>query len=95
MAPMLGGLLEQGVPALAALAFHADMLARWTADGASGLATMPADWWAEIGPIGTLDDARAHVDALGRAGAHSVALFPAPELAIARAQLDDVAALMG
>ena len=94
MAPMLGGLLDQGVAALATLPFHDDMRSRWAADGASGLATMPADWWAEIGPIGTHDDARAHVDALAAAGAHAVALFPAPDLAIARRQLDDVAALL-
>lgn len=94
MAPMLGGLLDQGVPALADLAFHADMAARWRADGPAGLATMPDDWWAEIGPIGTFDDVVAHVHALGAAGATSVAFFPAPDVTVARRQLDDVAALV-
>ena len=94
MAPMLGALIDQGVPSLAALPFHDDLRARWRDDGAAGLASMSPEWWAEIGPIGTLDDAVAHVGALADAGAHSIALFPAPDVAIARAQLDDVAAIV-
>jgi alkanesulfonate monooxygenase SsuD/methylene tetrahydromethanopterin reductase-like flavin-dependent oxidoreductase (luciferase family) len=94
MAPYMGALLDQGVPALAALPFHDEMQARWRADGAAGLASMPSEWWAELGPIGTIEDAIAHVSALGEAGAVSVALFPAPDLAVARAQLDDVAAIV-
>jgi len=55
---------------------------------------MPPDWWHEIGPIGTLDDARAHIDALAAAGVSSIGLFPASDVATARAQLNDVAGLM-
>ena len=44
-------------------------------------------------PIGTLDDARAHVDALERAGVDSIGLFPAPEVDIARRQIDEVLAI--
>jgi 5,10-methylenetetrahydromethanopterin reductase len=95
MAPMLSHLLDQRVPALGDLPFHAELVARYAARGVEGLATMPSEWWAEIGPIGTLDDAIAHVAALSEAGATSVALFPAPEVEVARAQLDDVAALVG
>ena len=94
MAPMLAVLLDQGVPGLATLPFHEEMRARWAADGVAGLASMPDEWWAEIGPIGTLDDAAAHIAALAAAGADSVALFPAPDLGMARRQLDDVAALV-
>lgn len=94
MAPMLAHLVDQAVPALAELPFHGELLARYATDGVDGLATMPAEWWAEIGPIGTLDDALAHVAALTEAGATSVALFPAPDVDVARAQLDDVAALV-
>jgi hypothetical protein len=43
-----------------------------------------------LGPIGTLDDARAHLEALAEAGADSVGLFPAPDIAIAERQLADV-----
>ncbi len=94
MAPMLAHLVDQAVPALADLPFHAELVARHADRGLDGLATMPAEWWAEIGPIGTLDDALAHVHGLAEAGATSIALFPAPEVEVARAQLDDVASLV-
>lgn len=94
MAPFLAALLDQRVPALDDHPFAADLGARYGERGVEGLATMPHEWWAEIGPIGTIDDAVAHVVALGEAGATSVALFPAPELDVARAQLDDVAAVV-
>ena len=35
------------------------------------------------------DDAVEHIFSLANAGVHDVALFPCPELAVARAQLDD------
>ncbi len=54
---------------------------------------MPDDWWAELGPIGTLDDAAAHLAALDAAGVHSIGLFPAAEVEVARSQVDDVLAL--
>ena len=63
------------------------------AKGVDGLVTMPDEWWAEIGPIGTLDDAVAHVGALEDAGVRSIGLFPAPDVEIARSQVDDVLAL--
>jgi len=63
---------------------------RFGRHGVTGLATMPSDWWKEIGPIGTLDDAVAHMKALEAAGVHSIGMFPAPEVDIATAQLDDV-----
>ena len=81
-----------------ALAFHThrendDMRARYAADGLDGLVGMPPEWWTEIGPIGTLDDAAAHIEALEAAGARSIGLFPARDVAIARAQVDQVLAL--
>jgi 5,10-methylenetetrahydromethanopterin reductase len=91
MAPMLAGLIDQQVPALRAPEFYDEMAARHKVDGIDGLASMPSEWWTELGPIGTMDDAIAHVQALGEAGAQSVALFPAPELDVARQQLATVA----
>jgi 5,10-methylenetetrahydromethanopterin reductase len=91
MAPMLAGLIDQQVPALRATEFYEDMAARYEANGADGLASMPAEWWTELGPIGTMDDAIAHVYAVGEAGAQSVALFPAPEVDVGRQQLTTVA----
>ena len=40
--------------------------------GADALARMPADHWTEIGPIGGMDDAAAHLDALEAAGVEVV-----------------------
>lgn len=93
MTPMVAGLVEASVPGLMALPYFDEMAKLVAADGPNGLMAMPDDWWHQIGPIGTLDDAVAHVAALGEAGARSVALFPAPILGIGRLQRDDVAAI--
>jgi 5,10-methylenetetrahydromethanopterin reductase len=93
MAPWLASLVERPNPAVRALPFFDELVERFQRGGVAGLVTMPDDWWVEIGPIGTLDDAVAHVEALTAAGVHSIGLFPAPELDIARAQIDDVLAI--
>lgn len=93
MAPWLARQLGTSVPALAALPFADDLRARFDAHGVDGLATMPPDWWSELGAIGTIDDAEAHVRSLGEAGVTSVAFFPAPDPDIALGQLDDAIAL--
>jgi alkanesulfonate monooxygenase SsuD/methylene tetrahydromethanopterin reductase-like flavin-dependent oxidoreductase (luciferase family) len=93
MAPWLAGRLDEPTAGLTALPFYDDLAARYAEEGVDGVATMPDDWWAELGPIGTLDDAAAHISALEAAGVHSVGLFPAPEVEIARAQVDDVLAI--
>jgi 5,10-methylenetetrahydromethanopterin reductase len=94
MAPYLAGLLDPPAAQLRLTPFYDDLVAWYAAHGMDGLATMPADWWSEIGPIGTLDDARAHLDALAAAGVSSIGLVPAPNVETARAQLGDVAALL-
>ena len=93
MAPWLAGLLDDPNVGFRALPFYDDLVARFAEHGVEGLVTMPAEWWIELAPIGTLDDARAHVDALERAGVDSIGLFPAPEVDIARLQIDDVLAI--
>ncbi|HSI94100.1 MAG TPA: LLM class flavin-dependent oxidoreductase, partial [Jiangellaceae bacterium] len=90
MAPWLATMLDAPHVGLTVLPFFNELTARFAAHGIDGLATMPAEWWAEIGPIGTLDDAAAHIEALEAAGVHSIGLFPAPDIAIAEAQLGDV-----
>lgn len=90
MSPWLAGLLDHPNAAIQALPFVDDLLDRYRRHGVDGLATMPADWWAELGPIGTLDDAAAHLAELESAGAHSIGLFPAPDVEIAMSQVDDV-----
>lgn len=91
-APWLAERLDEPSAGLRALPFFDEMAARHAERGLDGLVTMPADWWTELGPIGTLDDAAAHVEALGAAGVHSVGLVPVPP-ATAVEVLDDVLAL--
>jgi alkanesulfonate monooxygenase SsuD/methylene tetrahydromethanopterin reductase-like flavin-dependent oxidoreductase (luciferase family) len=76
MAPWLARLLEAATPEVVALPFHAEMEAAYRRDGVDALARMPADHWTEIGPVGTLDDAAIHLDALEACGVGSVGLFP-------------------
>jgi alkanesulfonate monooxygenase SsuD/methylene tetrahydromethanopterin reductase-like flavin-dependent oxidoreductase (luciferase family) len=93
MAPWLAGLLSDPNVGLRALPFFDDLVLRFAEMGIEGLVTMPPEWWIELAPIGTLDDALAHVDALQRAGVNSIGLFPAPDIDVARLQLDDVLAI--
>ncbi|MGC4938017.1 LLM class flavin-dependent oxidoreductase [Kribbella sp. DT2] len=92
-APWLAGLLEQKNPALPALPFYDDLVLRYEASGVPGLVSMPTEWWLELGPIGTLDDAATHLDALEAAGVHHVGLFPDPEVEHGLPQLEHVLAL--
>jgi 5,10-methylenetetrahydromethanopterin reductase len=89
-APWLAGLIEQKNPALPALPFYEDLLKLYSESGVAGLITMPHDWWLELGPIGTLEDAAAHIEALEAAGVHHIGLFPDPEVEHGLPQLDYV-----
>ena len=93
MAPWLASALKRPHVGLTVLPFFDDLAARHAERGVEGLATMPADWWAELGPIGTLDDAAAHIAALESAGVHSIGLFPAEDVHVGMTQIDDVLAL--
>ena len=90
MAPWLAGLLDDPSAGLRALPFY-DELRVWHAErGVDGLASMPPEWWCELAPIGTIDDAAAHLQALVDAGVHSIGLFPAPDVDAATNQVRDV-----
>jgi alkanesulfonate monooxygenase SsuD/methylene tetrahydromethanopterin reductase-like flavin-dependent oxidoreductase (luciferase family) len=89
-APWLAGLIGEKNPGLAALPFYDDLVKRYDEQGIPGLVSMPTDWWTELGPIGTLDDAAAHLDALNAAGVHHIGLFPDPEVEHGLPQLDFV-----
>ena len=93
MTPFLAGLLALPNPALDAHP-HIDEIRERHADGGDhALATMPADWWLELGAIGTLDDVVRHVASLHDAGANDVAFFPGPTVELTRDDLDAVAAI--
>jgi hypothetical protein len=75
------------------LPFYDVMALRVAAGGAVALLVMPQDYWVEIGAIGTIDDALAHVAALEAAGVGSINIFPGPELEVAWEPMPQVAAL--
>jgi 5,10-methylenetetrahydromethanopterin reductase len=95
MAPWMAMQLEQPSAGLRELPFFDEMVARHVENGVDGLVTMPREWWIELGPIGTLDDARAHLAALEDAGVHSVGMYLKPEATTDLAQIDHVLALAG
>jgi alkanesulfonate monooxygenase SsuD/methylene tetrahydromethanopterin reductase-like flavin-dependent oxidoreductase (luciferase family) len=93
MAPFVAGLIDGANPAANAHPHIEEIRERHDAHGVDGIADMPADWWIELGAIGTFDDAVRHAEALADAGAHDVAFFPGPTVELARQDLDHVTRL--
>jgi 5,10-methylenetetrahydromethanopterin reductase len=93
MAPFVAGLIDGTNPAPNAHPHIEEIRERHGARGIDGIADMPADWWIELGAIGTFDDAVRHAEALADAGAHDVAFFPGPTGELAREDLDHVTRL--
>ena len=93
VADFVAGLITERRPAFTVLPFFDEMAQRVADGGHEALLDMPADHWIEIGAIGTMDDAMAHVDSLERAGVSSVNIFPGPELEVAWEMLPQVATL--
>ena len=75
------------------LPFHDELAELARRGGVEAVAGMPREWWVRLGPIGTRDDAAEHLALMEAAGATSLALFPAPDLEVARSLVDDVVAL--
>ena len=93
MAPFVAGLLDGTNPAPNAHPHIEEIRERHDARGVDGIADMPADWWIELGAIGTFDDAVRHAEALADAGVHDVAFFPGPTVELAREDLEHVTRL--
>lgn len=93
MAPFVAGLLDGVNPAPNAHPHIDEIRERHEARGVDGIADMPADWWTELGAIGTFDDAVRHAEALADAGACDVAFFPGPTVELARDDLAHVTRL--
>jgi 5,10-methylenetetrahydromethanopterin reductase len=93
MAPFVAGLLDGTNPAPEAHPHIDEIKERHAALGIDGIADMPADWWIELGAIGTFEDAVRHAEALADAGAHDVAFFPGPTVDLARDDLAHVTRL--
>ena len=78
MAPFVASMLDGSNPAVEAHPHAAEIHERFDTRGVDGIADMPADWWIELGAIGTFDDAVRHAEALVDAGADDVAFFAGP-----------------
>ncbi|HUC32094.1 MAG TPA: LLM class flavin-dependent oxidoreductase [Ilumatobacteraceae bacterium] len=89
MAPLLAEWLGWS-PAIAAHPHVDEMRQRLDEGGEGALVSMPREWWLDIGATGTFDDAVEHVARLAEAGVDDIAIHPAPELDIAREQVDQV-----
>jgi 5,10-methylenetetrahydromethanopterin reductase len=92
-APWLAKLLENPSTGIRALPFCDDLLARFAQHGIDGLVTMPPEWWTELAPVGTMDDAMQHIEALEAAGVHSVGMYPSPDVDVAKRQIEDIITL--
>jgi alkanesulfonate monooxygenase SsuD/methylene tetrahydromethanopterin reductase-like flavin-dependent oxidoreductase (luciferase family) len=95
VAEFVAGLVSDRRPAFTVLPFFDEMATRVAEGGHAALVEMPADYWREIGAIGTIDDALHHITALEQVGVGSINVFPGPELEAALQQLPEVAALAG
>lgn len=93
MAPVVAGWLGSNNPPLDAHPHADEIRERVAAHGADALVDLPREWWLELGAIGTFDDVVEHLTALHAAGADDIALFPAPDLHVAREQLSEVVQL--
>ena len=90
VAPWLAARIDDATPEVLGLPFYDDMAAAYRDGGADALARMPSDHWTEIGPIGRMDDAATHLEALAAVGVHSVGLFPIADDVPGKARVDDV-----
>jgi len=93
MAPVAAEWVSAAHPTVREHPRFADMQALLADGGEAALATMPTEWWLDLAAVGTFDDAVEHVHRLAAAGVDDVAIFPPPELDIARELIDDVIAL--
>ncbi len=93
MAPFVAEMLVGGGPAVLAHPHVDEIHERFRELGLDGIAEMPAEWWIELGAIGTFDDAVHHAEALVDAGARDVTFFPGPSVELARADLAHITRL--
>jgi alkanesulfonate monooxygenase SsuD/methylene tetrahydromethanopterin reductase-like flavin-dependent oxidoreductase (luciferase family) len=90
MAPWLAEMVAKASVGLRAAPYFDELAAIVERGGTGGLVTMPDEYWTDLCAVGTPDDVLAHVEALGGAGADSVAFFPLADEAIATEQLGRV-----
>jgi alkanesulfonate monooxygenase SsuD/methylene tetrahydromethanopterin reductase-like flavin-dependent oxidoreductase (luciferase family) len=94
MAPYVASLLEEPEQPIKHHPHYDDIVDRNRDGGVEALASMPSEWWIEIGAIGALADVRQHLEAVRDAGADDVCLFPGDDVDLVRSQLDDVSTVL-
>lgn len=80
MTPFLSEIAVDAPPSLRMAPFFDELAAR--AERSSwieAVGAMPVEWWHDIAPVGTPDDAAEYLTRLDEAGADAVALFPNPD----------------
>jgi alkanesulfonate monooxygenase SsuD/methylene tetrahydromethanopterin reductase-like flavin-dependent oxidoreductase (luciferase family) len=93
MVPFVTGLFDGANPAPDAHPHAEEIRERVASGDVDAIVDMPDDWWIELGAIGSFGDAVRHAEALAEAGAHDVAFFPGPTVALAREDLAHVVRL--
>jgi alkanesulfonate monooxygenase SsuD/methylene tetrahydromethanopterin reductase-like flavin-dependent oxidoreductase (luciferase family) len=93
MAPWLADQITQRNPNMTTLPFFDDLEAWHAQKGATGLASIPAEWWAQIAAVGTFDDAVGYITAMADAGVKSLGLWSAPDVSIGLTDIDIVTRL--
>jgi alkanesulfonate monooxygenase SsuD/methylene tetrahydromethanopterin reductase-like flavin-dependent oxidoreductase (luciferase family) len=73
-APRIADMMQSPPPGLCMEPFFGDLAALVSERGSAGVLSAPDEWWSSLGAIGTPEDAAAHLDALGAAGADHVGL---------------------
>ncbi|MFK8023586.1 MAG: LLM class flavin-dependent oxidoreductase [Ilumatobacter sp.] len=91
MAPYIEYQLNAGWPGIDDHPHAAEIRERHADGGLDAIATMPGDWWMELGAIGDLDDIEAHAGAMRDGGCTDLAFFPGPTVDLTREDLDAVA----
>jgi len=93
VAPLFAQLVSEERAALRVLPFWDELRDRVAAGGADMLIDMPAEHWREIAAVGTLDDARRHLESLADVGVRVSASFPGPILKVGYEQMVTLARL--
>lgn len=79
MTRFVAGVFANAPVGVRMLPFYPELRAKAEASSwPDAIAAMPVDWWSDLGPIGTPEDAAAYLTAMSDAGADALAVFPDP-----------------
>ncbi len=79
MAPHLAALCENPPPSLEMAPFFEELAERAAeSTWLDAVRAMPNDWWSQIAPVGSPEDAATYLSSVADAGADAIAMFPDP-----------------